>query len=126
MVVVDRSRHVALGREVDDDVRLLDERVHERSVAHVAVPELETSVGRTLVEANRQLLDTSCVGEHVENADPVVGILVVEVTDEITPDETGAAGDEKGLHRNGGASSPQLRRRSIADRYGTHSPCCCG
>ena len=50
VVVVDRPRDVRLGGEVDDDVRLLDQAVDQRGVAHVAVPELEPAAVRRMVE----------------------------------------------------------------------------
>src|SRR5262245_2012850 len=83
---------------MDDDVCVLDERIDERGVTNIPVPELQPAVRRRLTETDRQVLDAACIREKVEHADLIVRILVVQVPYEIAADETGAAGDEKRLH----------------------------
>src|SRR6185369_17360070 len=80
MVVVDRTRHMRLSREVHDDVGFTDQRVDKRCIADVAVPELQPAV-IDLAKADGQVLDTSSVGQEVEHEDAVVRVVLVDMPD---------------------------------------------
>jgi len=90
--VVQRVVVVGFGGEVHDDVGVGDEPVDEVGVTHVADHERDT-VGRQPLE--RRLV--SRVGEGVENDDPMLRVIE-KVPNEVSADESGAAGHEIGPH----------------------------
>ena len=98
VIVVNRARDVRLGGEVHDDVGLLDQRIDERRVADIPIPELHAAVVRLSAEPHRQVLKAARVREQIQNQNPAVRMGVVQVVDEVTADETRAAGHEECFH----------------------------
>ena len=84
------------------------ESVHQVGVAHVAVPELEA---RTRLDAFWQAVEFAGVRQRVEHEEPVVGIPIEQVIDEVAPDESSSAGDQDRLrgHKCTTASSSWIR-----------------
>src|SRR5438132_361716 len=97
IVVVNRPGDMRFGGEVHDDVRLLDERVDERRIPHVAMPELDPRARAFLAAEPREVVEASRVREQIEYEDPVVRIRVVNVMNEVAADEAGATRDENRL-----------------------------
>ena len=95
---IDRTVDMAFGRQMHHDIRaeLLDERAHGRCVANINLLEPVASIFRHAGE----IIEITRVGELVENADLVAGVLN-EVTHNCGADETGPAGNGKTLGRHG-------------------------
>ena len=141
VVVVDRSRDVRLGREVHDDIGFGDQRIDERRVAHVAVPELEPAVV-DLVE-RRRAGSRRCRRRSAGRGpgcgspgncsyryrtkllpmNPAPPVTRIVLTRSLSRCRSRCASVRSSTDRD---SSPQLSNKSIADRYGTNSPCSCG
>ena len=85
-----RETVVRLGGEVDDDVDplVLEHFTCELGVADVALHEGDP--GSHVVEA----CAIPCVREQVVDDDPVVGVALEPVVDEVRADEAGPAGNE--------------------------------
>src|SRR6516162_8547292 len=97
--VEDRAGDVGFGGEMDDDVRLLDQRIHQRRIAYIAVPKTPQRM-LTLQHVLWEVFDGAGVSQNVENDDAVFGILFGEVIDQICTNESGAAGDENCTHQS--------------------------
>jgi len=79
-----------LRREVNDDIRLLDQRCADRGVTNVTVHELMARMGHHVM----QVFAPPRIRQLVEGGDTPVGACAERVANEIAADETGAAGDE--------------------------------
>src|SRR5262249_46934657 len=97
--VEDRTGDVSLGGQVDDDVRLLDQHIHQRRIAYVAVPKTPQRM-LSLQHVLWEVFDRAGVSQNVENDNPVRRISLGEVIDEICTDESGAARDEDCSHQS--------------------------
>src|SRR6516162_8249457 len=97
--IEDRAGDVGLGSEVDDDVRLLDQRIHQRRIAYIAVPKTPQRM-LTLQHVLWEIFDRARVSQNVEDDDPVFGIFFGEVIDQVCTNESGAAGDENCTHQS--------------------------
>jgi len=78
------------------------ERVHERQVVDVAVPELEP---RVVAHGRREVRQVARIGQRVEDEDPPVRTVPEDPRDEVAADEAGAAGDEDRAHGSPGSSA---------------------
>ena len=85
-----RPVDVRLGREVDDDVGVANERGRDAGVRDVAAHE---GVPR-IVDDVVQRLEPAGIGQLIERRDVPVGVRLECVPDEVRADEPGAAGDE--------------------------------
>src|SRR6185369_14031940 len=94
VIVVNRPRDVRLGGEVNDDIGLLDERVDKRRIPHIAVPELDARARAAVTTERRQVVEAAGICEQVEDEDPVIGVRVVKVVDEVAADESRTTGHE--------------------------------
>ena len=83
--------HMGLGREVDDDIRFGDQRLHQAHVAYVAVHESEVRQRRDRVE----VADIAGVRELVEDDDAVLGMAGSRLPDELAADEPRTPGHEQ-------------------------------
>jgi hypothetical protein len=83
---MERSTWVSAKR-VDDIVRALHRLAHGLLVAHIAVNEGEARVALH----RREVLAPTCVGQRVQHAHFVVGVLRQEVLGEVAADEPCAA-----------------------------------
>src|SRR5262249_58501903 len=97
--IEDRAGDVGLGGEVDDNVRLLDQRIDQRRIAYVAVPKTPQRM-LSLQHVLWEVFDRAGVSQNVENDNPVRRISLGEVIDEICTDESGAARDEDCSHQS--------------------------
>ena len=84
----DRPVDVRFGREVHDELRLLDERTADR--ARLRCRRGRRRVPRVVHDVV-QVLAASGVGELVEGRDAPVRVLRERVADEVAADESGAA-----------------------------------
>jgi hypothetical protein len=83
---------------MDDDFRLLDQHIHQRGVAYVAVSEAPQRMP-ALQHVLGKIFDRAGVCENVENDDPVLGIFFTEVVDQVGAYESGAARDQNRTHQ---------------------------
>ena len=90
--VLDGAVHVALRREVDDDVGMLlfKELVYALAVADVQLHKAEVRV----VHHGGEGREVARVGQLVQADDPIVRIRVQHVEYEVGTDESGAAGND--------------------------------
>ena len=94
-VVRDGAPDVALGREVDDLVRLRRQPPDQRQVVHVPVPELEP---RVVPHLRREVGEVPRVREGVQHQHADVWARPEDALDERGPDEPGPSGDEQCPH----------------------------
>ena len=80
---MDNAVHVLLLHEFEHALKVADVHLHE------------TVVG--LVLDVLEVLQVARIGELVQVDDPVLGVLVHEQAHDVTADEAGAAGDDKGF-----------------------------
>jgi hypothetical protein len=85
-----RSIDMCFRREMDDDVRLLDERCADGRIADIAVHESMARIRHHVVE----VLSPPRVGQLVECGDVPIGMGRQRVTNEVAADEAGATGNE--------------------------------
>jgi hypothetical protein len=86
---------MCFGGEVDDELRLVDERPGHGGVGDVALDEAVSWA----VDDVRQILHPSGVGQFVERGDLPVGMGAMRPSDEVRTNEAGSAGDEYLNHR---------------------------
>ncbi len=112
--VEDRPIDVGFGREVDDRVRLGDERPHDRRVGDIAAHEPEPAGLLRVVAYRGKVGLVARVRELVEDRDPRSVATRQHVPDVARPDEPGAAGDEQVGERPSG--HPTGRSTGAASR----------
>ena len=97
--IFDGTIDVTFGGEVDDavDVFLFEQTTHGGVVADVETGEL---IVRRVFHVG-EIGQVAGVGEHVEADDVVVGIFANKTAYDVVADETGAAGDDDGVHSVG-------------------------
>ena len=90
-VVVDRPGHMRLRRKMDDYVAFRDQGVDDVRVSDVAVIKLEMTV---LFDGALNAVQVAGVSQGVQQKDFILRVFPVQVVDEITADEPGAAGHQ--------------------------------
>ena len=97
--IFDGAIDVTFGGKVNDavDVLLFEQTAHGGVVADVEAGEL---IVRRVFHVG-EVGQVAGVGEDVETDDMVVGILLNKTAHDVVADETGAAGDDDGVHSVG-------------------------
>src|SRR6267378_1305251 len=92
----DRPVDMRLGGEVHEGVDpfLTQQARHEGPIADVAVYESKPGLALEWREAH----PVACIGERIENDQPVARVPAKPVMHEIGPDETSATGYEQSTH----------------------------